>query len=73
MSEDSCPLAWLQARCHRHCDGDWEHRFGVRIQTLDSPGWAVDIDLIGTELEDVAFDGVQIGQSEHDWFHYRVA
>ena len=34
------------------CDGDWEHGSGVKIDTLDNPGWRVDIDLEGTELED---------------------
>jgi hypothetical protein len=27
------------------CNGDWEHSYGVRIDTLDNPGWIVTIDL----------------------------
>jgi hypothetical protein len=25
-----------------HCDGTWEHRYGVRIQTTDNPGWLLE-------------------------------
>jgi hypothetical protein len=37
---------WYQMQC----DGEWEHGYGVRIDTLDNPGWSVDIDLRGTDL-----------------------
>jgi len=26
------------------CDGDWEHMYGVRIETTDNPGWLAQID-----------------------------
>nr|TKK07812.1 hypothetical protein SrhCFBP13529_11555 [Stenotrophomonas rhizophila] len=32
------------------CDGDWEHSFGIRIDTLDNPGWTVSVDLTDTAL-----------------------
>ncbi|MFE3999789.1 Imm53 family immunity protein [Nocardioides sp. YIM B13467] len=31
------------------CDGEWEHEFGVKIETIDNPGWSVTIDLVDTE------------------------
>ncbi|WP_433366812.1 Imm53 family immunity protein [Actinoplanes sp. CA-142083] len=34
-----------------HCDGEWEHEFGVRIETVDNPGWNLRVDIIGTEME----------------------
>jgi hypothetical protein len=37
------------------CDGSWEHQFGVRIETLDNPGWSVTIDLDGTEYANARF------------------
>ena len=43
------------------CDGDWEHCFGVQIQTLDNPGWSVSIDLSGTSLEEEDFDRIAHG------------
>lgn len=35
---------WYAARC----DGAWEHDWGIKIETLDNPGWLVRIDLTGT-------------------------
>jgi hypothetical protein len=51
-------LEWLSRWYAAQCDGDWEHSYGVTIDTLDNPGWAVKIDLIGTPLEDAPFDAV---------------
>jgi len=39
-----------------HCDGDWEHDVGVRIESLDNPGWRVRIRLADTSLESVPFE-----------------
>lgn len=50
----------LQRLCkwyRSQCDGEWEHTWGVKLETLDNPGWRVEIDLQGTQLEDVPFDG----------------
>ncbi len=44
-------IEWLQQWYSHQCDGDWEHENGIRIETLDNPGWSISIDLIGTELE----------------------
>jgi Immunity protein 53 len=38
-----------------HCDGEWEHSYGITLETLDNPGWSLSIDLVGTELEHVPF------------------
>ena len=46
-------LARLEAWYLRQCNGDWEHLYGVTIETLDNPGWSVTIDLTGTKLERV--------------------
>ena len=56
MSSDFDYLAhWYAA----HCDGDWEHDFGIRIQTLDSPGWSISIDLSGTAAAREGFEEAQ--------------
>jgi len=51
-----------------NCDGQWEHGYGVRITTLDNPGWSVSIDLKGTRLENVDFPTHEDNyQDERGW------
>ncbi|MEW1657997.1 Imm53 family immunity protein [Streptomyces sp. NPDC093707] len=38
------PLSSLTAWYTSQCDGDREHEYGIRIETLDNPGWSVEID-----------------------------
>lgn len=54
----------------RHCDGDWEHEFGMKIDTLDNPGWSVEVDLAGTELEGLVAETSKIDRSDADWLHW---
>ena len=65
-------LAELQQWYAAQCDGDWEHSCGIRIGTLDNPGWRVDIHLTETRLETLPFDAVEAERSETDWIHASV-
>lgn len=65
-------FSWLQTWFFVHCDGDWEHGYGVRIGTLDNPGWSVRVDLEGTELEGRAFQDFERHTTEEDWVVCRV-
>ena len=38
----------------RQCNGDWEHHYGVRVETIDNPGWRVRIDLAETRKDGCA-------------------
>ncbi len=31
-------LTWVQRWYLDQCDGEWEHEWGVKIDTLDNPG-----------------------------------
>lgn len=53
-------LKRLQNWYKMHCDGDWEHSYGVAIDTLDNPGWKLSVDLTDTLLEDVEFLPIHI-------------
>ena len=68
------PLDRLMDWYAAQCNGDWEHSFGVRIDTLDNPGWTLVVDLEETELHGKDFAQVLIGDSETDesWLHCRV-
>lgn len=65
-------LIWLQEWFNNQCDGEWEHGYGIRIETLDNPGWSITIETIDTsnELED--FDWLEFKNSDQDWYYYRV-
>jgi hypothetical protein len=66
------PLIWLQHWYSRQANADWEHRFGVRIVTLDNPGWIVEIDLNQTSLEGKNFEKIERDSGEDDWITCRV-
>ena len=59
-------LERLQSWYRDQCNEDWEHSFGVKIDTLDNPGWMVKIDLRETSLEQKAFAPFSRGDSEAD-------
>jgi len=60
------------------CNGNWEHQYGITIGTLDNPGWRIEIDLSGTELETKSFNVYEKGTSarsivdDPDWFLCKV-
>jgi hypothetical protein len=65
-------LGWLQQWFADHCDGDWEHDDGIKIQTLDNPGWEVSISVADTELEGISPEKVNLDRSDTDWIVYEV-
>lgn len=65
-------LSYLQDWYAACCDGDWEHRYGLEIGTLDNPGWRVSVDLTGTTAEGVRLDRHVAGRTEDDWLQVWV-
>jgi len=67
-------LAQLQRWYYSQSDGDWEHCYGIKIETLDHPGWHITIELTETEMEDLPFAEVQHNEMGHryednpNWF-----
>jgi hypothetical protein len=57
----------LQRWYESQCDGDWEHTYGIKIGTLDNPGWLVDIELADTDLEQRSFASIKNLEPERDW------
>jgi hypothetical protein len=55
-----------------HCDGDWEHQYGIKIGTLDNPGWRITIDLTGTVGENKTLDQIKLDRTGSDWLQYWV-
>lgn len=65
-------LQELQNWYKNQCDNDWEHEYGVRIYTVDNPGWCVEIDLVDTPWEDISLSYELFENSEDDWYGYSV-
>jgi hypothetical protein len=55
-----------------HCDGEWEHSYGVKINTLDNPGWELIVDLDHTELADEPFKAVERESDDRDWIRCQL-
>lgn len=50
------------------CNGDWEHTYGLFIDNIDNPGWALRVQLTDTYLSEVPFSKVSIQrEAEDDW------
>jgi hypothetical protein len=62
----------LQNWYYFQCDGDWEHEFGIKIDTLDNPGWTVSIDLVGTDCENKLFKEIDEQINENNWIQCEV-
>ncbi|MDR2206285.1 MAG: immunity 53 family protein [Flavobacteriaceae bacterium] len=65
-------IKWIEDWFASHCDGDWEHSYGIKIKTIDNPGWHIEIDLEDTPLENLSIDYSLTEFSETDWYGYSV-
>ena len=43
-------LKWLEEWYNGNCDGDWQHEYGIKIETVDNPG-SIKIALSYTPIE----------------------
>ncbi|OQX97511.1 MAG: hypothetical protein B6I24_08570 [Bacteroidetes bacterium 4572_128] len=58
---------WLENWYESHHDGDWEHTYGIRIETIDNPGWKIEIDIAETKFENLEQIFCLIENNENDW------
>jgi hypothetical protein len=54
------------------CNGRWEHGAGIKISTIDNPGWHLEVDLTGTVLQDLRLDKSFKQERDDDWLYYEV-
>ncbi|MGJ5207833.1 immunity 53 family protein [Bradyrhizobium sp. HKCCYLR20261] len=73
MRDQHESLRALQDWYAAQCDGQWDPLSGIRIGTLDSPGWSLRIDLSSTGLAGRPFTEVKVqGDDDDDWCHCRI-
>ena len=65
-------LAKLPTWYESQCNGDWEHQYGIKIETLDNPGWIVSVDLAETGLEEKPFQEISKLEAERDWIKCHI-
>jgi len=61
---------WLQNWYAAQCNGEWEHQYGIQIDTIDNPGWRLRISLQKTGFESSDFAIEQKGET--DWFVCKI-
>lgn len=61
-------LTFLETWYAQQCDTDWEHQFGVKIETLDNPGWSIEIDIDETSWAGRLAESRRVERSEVDWY-----
>lgn len=69
---DTNILEWIQNWYKTECNEDWEHTYGIRIETVDNPGWFLQIDLKETDYVDIVADTGLIEYGEHDWYIIKI-
>jgi len=62
-------LKQIQRWYFDQCNGTWEKDYGIKIETLDNPGWYITIDLSDTKLESLHFTPIKMEKNENDWIH----
>ena len=65
-------MEWLENWYQSKCNGEWEEYYGIKIETMDNPGWLVEIDVLETELENKPFTAVDVDNSDDDWIRCEV-
>jgi len=64
LSSDS--IVSLQEWYKSQCNSDWEHHYGISIESLDNPGWLIKIDLTGTNMEEKTFSPLKEGENRKE-------
>ncbi|WP_193213787.1 immunity 53 family protein [Luteolibacter marinus] len=68
-------IDWYEAQV----DGAWEHRHGLKLESLDNPGWLLTVDLMHTDLNGQTMADLSEGCSPDghpvapNWIHCRIA
>ena len=65
-------LKWIQEWYRARLNSEWEEYYGIKIDTLDNPGWIVMIDVAETEYENKVFNPYILNNGENDWIDCKI-
>jgi len=54
------------------CNDVWEHHYGIKIETIDNPGWSVEVDLAGTSLEYETIKRTSAEEGGDRWYYVEI-
>lgn len=69
---DENTYKWLCDWYNKNCNGYWEHYYGIKIETIDNPGWAITIDTEGSTEELKNIPWAFFEKNPTDWYGYKV-
>ena len=72
MKPPNTPLQQLQSWYESQCDGDWEHSYGIEIETLDNPGWWLSVDLVDTQWAELSQERIIVRRTDSDWVQTEI-
>lgn len=72
MKASNTPLQQLQSWYESQCDGDWEHSYGIEIETLDNPGWWLSVDLVDTQWAELTQARNIDRRTDSDWVQTEI-
>jgi hypothetical protein len=71
-SEKVSILGWIEKWYKSNCDSGRAHNYGIKVESIDNPGWYIKIDLADTPLKGKEFQKVDVDNGEDDWIMCRV-
>lgn len=60
-------IRWLEDWLLKNSNDDWEHCNGIKIETVDNPGWYVEFDVRDTSYESYVFNRIENKRGKNDW------
>jgi Immunity protein 53 len=64
-------ISWIENWYVSQCDSDWEHECGIKINTIDNPGWEIKIDIVNHSYKvNIPWRRTEI--SDSDWYAFRI-
>jgi Immunity protein 53 len=66
-------LEWLEGWYQQQCDGDWENRQGLRLESLRRPGWRLIISLEGTSAQNASPNRLSLDTSGGEWLDCTIS
>ena len=66
-------LEWLEDWDQSQCNGVWEHKRGVNLESLEAPGWRLTIHLIGTSATNVRPQRLNLDTPCGEWINCSIS